>query len=128
MGVGLPRDQPISLPVRLTGPQQMNMPKRMSFHASTASGLAGNGPDAAAQRASAMIATATNNVDLCMTCVLTADFLSRVDLCMACVLTVDFLSYFLDFISSLRRPAIALVRSGCSLARSRVSTRSLERS
>ena len=37
---GAPRDQPISLPVRLTGPQQRNMPNRMSCQASTTSGLA----------------------------------------------------------------------------------------
>ena len=37
---GAPRDQPISSPVRLTGPQQLNMPNRTSCQASTTSGLA----------------------------------------------------------------------------------------
>ena len=46
----LPRDQPISCRSGVTGPQQMNMPKRMSFHASTASGWGWSGSSAAAQR------------------------------------------------------------------------------
>src|ERR1035438_7022622 len=33
---GPPRDQPISVPTRLTGPQWMNMPKRKSFQCSMA--------------------------------------------------------------------------------------------
>ena len=36
-----PRDQLISVPLRLTGPQWMNMPKRMSCQRWIASGLAG---------------------------------------------------------------------------------------
>jgi hypothetical protein len=40
-GVCAPRDQPISWPVRATGPQWMNMPKRASRQFSRASGWTG---------------------------------------------------------------------------------------
>jgi len=43
MGVWFPRDHPISWPVRLTGPQWMNIPKRMSCHLAIASGGAAPG-------------------------------------------------------------------------------------